>query len=56
MLGYRNGQFPLSDVLNAQTALTQARIAYRQALYDAAVAISTLTNAIGRSVVGTPAP
>jgi outer membrane protein len=56
VLGYRNGLFPFTDVLNAQAALTQARIAYRQALYDAAVAISTLNNAIGKSVVGTGVP
>lgn len=49
VLGYRNGLFPLTDVLNAQTALTQAQIAYRQALYQAAVAVSTLSNAIGKS-------
>jgi outer membrane protein TolC len=52
VLGYRNGLFPLTDVLNAQSALNQARIAYRQALYDAAVAVSTLNNAIGRSATG----
>ena len=56
VIGYRNGQFPLTDVLNAQSALTQARIAYRQAVYDAAVAISTLENAIGQSVTGGPRP
>jgi outer membrane protein len=52
VLGYRNGLFPLTDVLNAQAALNQARIAYRQSLYDAAIAISTLNNAIGRSALG----
>jgi outer membrane protein TolC len=51
VIGYRNGQFPLTDVLNALSALTQARIAYRQSLYDAAIAISTLDNAIGRSPI-----
>jgi outer membrane protein len=56
VIGYHNGQFPLTDVLNAQSALTQARIAYRQAVYDAAVAISTLENAIGRGAGGAAAP
>ena len=56
VLGYRNGQFPFTDVLNALAALTQARIAYRQALYEAAVAISTLENAIGRSALGSTGP
>jgi outer membrane protein len=55
-LGYRNGLFPFTDVLNAQAALTQSRIAYRQALYDAAVAISTLNQAIGKSVTGGAPP
>jgi outer membrane protein TolC len=45
--GYESGLFPLSDVLNAQSALTQARIAYTQALYDAAVATVTLNNSLG---------
>jgi outer membrane protein len=52
LLGYRNGQFPLTDVLNAQSALTQARIAYRQALYDVAVAMSALSIAFGREIPG----
>jgi outer membrane protein len=56
VLGYRNGLFPFTDVLNAQAAVTQARIAYRQALYDAAVAVSTLNNAIGKSIPGSGAP
>src|SRR5207247_1961541 len=56
VLGYRNGLFPLTDVLNAQSALTQARIAHRQALYDAAVAISTLNYAIGRDIPGERGP
>jgi outer membrane protein TolC len=56
VLGYRNGLFPFTDVLNAQAALTQSRIAYRQALYDAAVAISTLDNAIGRTGPGSGVP
>ena len=38
-LGYVNGLFPLSDVLNAQAALTQAQIAYTQAVYSAAVGV-----------------
>jgi outer membrane protein len=56
VLGYQNGLFPFTDVLNAQAALTQARIAYHEALYDAAVAIATLNQAIGRSVTGGTAP
>ncbi len=48
VLGYRSGLFPLTDVLSAQTALAQARIAATQALYDAAVANSVLANALGR--------
>ena len=44
-LGYRNGLFPLLQVLNARAALTQARIAYTQAIYDAAAASSALSNA-----------
>ena len=45
-LGYENGLFPLSDVLNAQAALRQAQIAYTQALYDAAVALGALNAAL----------
>jgi outer membrane protein len=56
VLGYRNGLFPFTDVLNAQAALTQARIAYRQALYDAAVAVSMLNQAIGKSATGGAPP
>ncbi len=48
-LGYDAGLFPLSDALNAQTALAQARISETQAVYDAAVAIRVLENATGRS-------
>jgi outer membrane protein TolC len=44
--GYQNGLFPLSDVFNAQSALTQAKIAETQAVYDAAVAVSSLNAAI----------
>lgn len=42
-LGYQNGLFPLINVLNAQAALTQARIAYTQAVYDAAAAAAGLS-------------
>ena len=45
LLGYQNGLFPLLQVLNARAALTQARIAYTQALYDDAAASSTLSTA-----------
>ena len=44
-LGYQNGLFPLINVLNAQASLTQARIAYTQAVYDAAAAAAGLTAA-----------
>ena len=44
-LGYQNGLFPLINVLNAQAALTQARIAYTQAVYDAAAAAVGLSAA-----------
>ncbi len=61
--GYQNGLFPLTQVLNAQAALTQARIAYTQAVYDAAAATSALTTAYqGATVIPsissppTPAP
>ena len=54
-LGYRNGLFPLLQVLNARAALTQARIAYTQAVYDAAAASTTLSTAFAGSVP-TPAP
>jgi outer membrane protein TolC len=43
-LGYRNGLFPLLQVLTARAALTQARITYTQAVYDAAAASSALSN------------
>lgn len=55
VLGYRNGLFPLINVLSAQTALTQARIAYAQAVYNAAVAVSTLDSAVN-GVIPTPPP
>ena len=45
--GYQSGLFPLTDVLSAQSALTQARIAYIQAVYDAAAAENTLDVALG---------
>ena len=51
-LGYQNGLFPLINVLNAQAALTQARIAYTQAVYDAAAAAAGLSAAFEG---GTPA-
>ena len=46
VVGYRNGLFPLINVLNAQNALAQARIAYIQALYDSASAGNTLETAL----------
>ena len=46
VLGYRNGLFPLLNVLNAQNALALARTAYIQALYDSASAGSTLETAL----------
>lgn len=56
--GYESGLFPFSDVLNAQTALTQARIAYAQAVYSAAVAASGLSSAVGGGpgLAGAPVP
>ena len=54
-LGYQNGLFPLLNVLNAQAALTQARIAYTQAIYDAAAAAAGLSAAFeGAGGRGTP--
>lgn len=50
LLGYQQGLFPLSDVLNAQAALAQTRIAETQARYDQAAAESSLALLI------TPAP
>ena len=41
--GYQAGLFSLSDLLNTQTVLTQARLAYTQALYDTALASRSLT-------------
>lgn len=54
-LGYRSGLFPLLQVLTARAALTQARIAYTQAVYDAAAASTTLSTAFAGSVP-TPLP
>ena len=56
VLGYRKGLFPLINVLNAQTALTQARIAYIQALYDAASAGSILEAALSGGIPGGSVP
>lgn len=53
-LGYRNGLFPLLQVLTARAALTQARIAYTQAVYDAAAASTTLSSAFAGATP--PAP
>jgi outer membrane protein TolC len=46
-LGYQNGLYPLSDVLNAQVALGATRSAYTQALYDSALAARMLENLLG---------
>lgn len=55
--GYQNGLFPLLNVLNAQSALTQARIAYTQAVYSAAIAVSALGSSVsGGAATGTSAP
>lgn len=50
--GYRSGLFPLTDVLNAQAALTQAQIAYTQAVYGAAVAVGALNAALNGGALG----
>ena len=55
-LGYRNGLFPLLQVLNARAALTQARIAYTQALYDAASAGTMLSTTFAGAVPPLSAP
>lgn len=47
-LGYKNGLFPLTDVLDAQASLVQARNAYTQSLYDAAEAAAQLDLLLGR--------
>ncbi len=49
--GYENGLFPLVNVLNAQASLSQARIAYTQAVYDAAVAAGSLQGAINGGAI-----
>ncbi len=49
--GYENGLFPLVNVLNAQAVLTQARIAYTQAVYDAAVAAGALQGAVNGGAI-----
>ncbi len=61
--GYQKGLFPLLQVLNAQAALTQARIAYTQGVYDAAASGSALQStlqgeppAVGLSPGAAPAP
>lgn len=45
--GYLAGLNPIFDVLNAQTALNQAKIAHAQALYGAASAVAALHRALG---------
>jgi len=47
VLGYHNGLFPMTDVLNAQAALSQTRSAYTQALFDAGAAQETLDELVG---------
>jgi len=54
LLGYQNGLFPLLQVLTARAALTQARIAYTQAVYDAAAASSTLSTAFEGGALAAP--
>lgn len=49
--GYESGLFPLVNVLNAQAVLTQARIAYTQAVYDAAVAAGALQGAVSGGAI-----
>ena len=46
--GYLAGLNPIIDVLNAQLALNQARIAHAQAVYDAAAAAAALSRALGK--------
>lgn len=53
--GYRLGLFPLADVLTAGNELRQARTAYAQALYEAANAVSTLTNTVNSGATTVPA-
>ena len=53
-LGYRSGLFPLLQVLTARAALTQARIAYTQAVYDSAAASTTLSTAFAGATPSAP--
>lgn len=46
--GYLAGLNPIYDVLNAQVALNQAKIAHAQALYDAASAVAALNRSLGK--------
>ena len=48
VLGNSKGLFALTDVLNAHTALVQARIQYAQAVFDGAAANSLLEIALGK--------
>lgn len=48
--GYGAGLNPIIDVLNAQLALNQARIAHAQAVYGAAAALATLNRALGKEL------
>ena len=48
--GYQAGLNPIIDVLNAQLALNQARIAHAQAVYNAAAALATLNRALGKEL------
>ena len=49
--GYLAGLNPIVDVLNAQLALNQARIAHAQAVYDAASAVAALDLALGKEPI-----
>ncbi len=53
-LGYREGLFPLLQVLTARAALNQARLAYTQALYDAAAASTALSTAFAGATLTLP--
>ena len=53
VLGYRTGLFPQLQVLNAQAALTQARIAYTQAVYGAGAAAASLSATLAGAVAPT---
>lgn len=50
VLGYRSGLFPQLQVLTAQAALTQARIAYTQAVYGAGAAAASLSATLAGAV------